>query len=47
MFKTPPICYTYDKFDKEGFENLVKELPFIMVNFLKMPIQKFFILVNL
>ena len=41
MFKTLPICDTYDKLDKEGFENLVKELPFIMVNFLKMSIQDF------
>ena len=47
MFKTPPICDTYDQLDKEGFEYLVKELPFIMVNFLKMPIQKFLSLVNL
>ena len=47
MFKTYPICDTYDQLDKEWFEYLVKELPFIMVNFLKMFIHKILILVNL
>ena len=47
MFKTPPICDTYDKLDKEWFEYLVKDLPFIMVKFLKIPIQNILSLVNL